>query len=209
MSKTTQTKLFERVADGIYRRRTGGLYWRPIKDGQRTWEKLESTTITKAKEELAELKKKQTGTSGRKATAKTMGQVIEFYEASDHPDKFKQERPETTLAEEKRHCALLMEHWRLIRVHNAGPAECDRYHTKRIAEVREGCKGHRTVDRELNTLNNACRWAARQEFVTLNPMIGRPKYQKSSYAAGTFRLGVSCEQVYLPDCCSIGTGDGR
>jgi hypothetical protein len=40
MSKKNQTKLFERVADGIYQRRTGGLCWRPKKDGQRTWEKL-------------------------------------------------------------------------------------------------------------------------------------------------------------------------
>jgi integrase len=36
------------------------------------------------------------------------------------------------------------------------------------------------IDRELNTLNTACRWAARCELIKVNPLRDRPKYQKST-----------------------------
>ena len=64
---------FKRVADGIYRHRAGGLYWRPIIGGIRTWQKLEATTIVNAKAEVAELRKQPQQILGGKSKAKTMG----------------------------------------------------------------------------------------------------------------------------------------
>ncbi len=73
-----------------------------------------------------------------------------------------------------------MDHWGSVLISSSGPAECDRYHTKRIGEIKEGCEGNRTVDRELNTLNNACRWSARSEFISSNPVADRPRYQPAN-----------------------------
>jgi len=36
------------------------------------------------------------------------------------------------------------------------------------------------VNRELNTLNNACKWAARSELIMFNPIADRPNYQPAS-----------------------------
>ncbi len=110
---------------------------------------------------------------------KTMGDVIRKYQDDGYPNKYKQTRQGTNLCDEERHSKKLLEYWEFIPVANAGPAECDRYHDWRVKNLVQG-KGNRITDRELNTLNNACRWAARQEFIKVNPVRDRPKYTPSS-----------------------------
>jgi len=108
-----------------------------------------------------------------------MGDVIRKYQTDGYPNKYKQKRQGKNLYDEERHCKKLLEYWEFILVANAGPAECDRYHDWRGKNLVQG-KGNRITDRELNTLNNACRWAARREFIKVNPVRDRPKYTPSS-----------------------------
>lgn len=110
---------------------------------------------------------------------KTMGDVIRKYMDDGYPNKYKQKRQGKNLYDEERHSKKLLEYWEFIPVANAGPAECDRYHDWRVKNLVQG-KGNRITDRELQTLNNACRWAARQEFIKVNPVRDRPKYTPSS-----------------------------
>ena len=175
--KTSKTWICK--GQGLYKHLpSGNLYWRTEVGGQRTFRVLEASNIKLAREEIEELKKAGTSRRNRKQ-ARKMGQVIEFYRESGYPDKFKQKRPESTQAEEERHCVLLLEHWKNVLISDSGDAECDRYHTWRLKNMKTGCAGNCTVDRELNTLNNACRWAARSELITSNPIADRPTYQPS------------------------------
>jgi len=165
---------------GLYKHTPSGkLYWRTEVNGKRTFHVIEADNIKLAREEIEALKKARK-TPPKAAQATIMGQVINKYRADKYPDKHKQKRPASTEAEEERHCVLLMEHWGEVLISSSGPAECDRYHTKRIGEIKEGCEGNRTVDRELNTLNNACRWAAWSEFISSNPVADRPRYQPAN-----------------------------
>lgn len=174
------TKTWACKGQGLYKHTPSGkLYWRTEVNGKRTFHVLEADNIKLAREEIEALKKARK-TPPKAAQATTMGQVINKYRADGYPDKHKQKRPASTEAEEERHCVLLMEHWEAVLISSSGPAECDRYHTKRIGEIKAGCEGNRTVDRELNTLNNACRWAARSEFISSNPVADRPRYQPAN-----------------------------
>jgi hypothetical protein len=109
----------------------------------------------------------------------TIGDVIRKYQSDDYPNKYRQDRTEKNRNDEERHCETLLKHWDQIPVSKAGPAECDRYHDWRLKNHKLG-KGSRATDRELNTLNNACRWGARTELITVNPVVDRPKYQPST-----------------------------
>ncbi|HOC54740.1 MAG TPA: site-specific integrase [Verrucomicrobiota bacterium] len=182
------TKKWKREADGIYRHlRTNKLYWRPWIDGKRTWECLGTENLKLAKETYH---KRVVGVSARGAervasaspipAGPTTGQVIRKYEEDGYPDKHKAHRIGPTLEDEKKHCKTLLQFWDGIPVDSAGPAACDRYHSWRNDQGFRHGLGNRQVDRELNTLNNACRWAARSELIKLNPLAQRPKYQCSS-----------------------------
>ena len=61
------------------------------------------------------------------------------------------------------------------------PKILDQYHMWRVKNVRAG-EGHRTTDLELNTLNNALRWAVRQELIPFNPISSRSRYHSSREA---------------------------
>ncbi len=110
----------------------------------------------------------------------TMGDVIARYEADGYPDKHRSARTGQTLDDEISHCERLTQFWAGVPVDSAGPAACDRYHTWRGHQGFHQGTGNRQVDRELNTLNNACRWAVRCELLKSNPLAERPHYQKST-----------------------------
>jgi integrase len=182
------TKKWNREADGIYRHvPSNKLYWRPWVDGKRTWESLGTENLKLAKETYhkrvaglpAGVTKKTTSTASVPA-GPTMGQVIRKYEDDGYPDKHKALRIGPTLESEKNHCKTLLQFWDNIPVDSAGPAACDRYHSWRKDQGFRHGLGNRQVDRELNTLNNACRWAARSELIRFNPLAQRPKYQRYS-----------------------------
>ncbi len=63
--------------------------------------------------------------------------------------------------------------------------DLDEYHAWRVAQVAAGNRardGHRTTDLELNTLNNAMRWAVRKEMFKHNPIAARARYHTAKDA---------------------------
>lgn len=207
--KTSHNPTWVRVADGVWRnvklKKKKTLFERPKINGAATFRSLHTDQVRLAKEELARRKTlrlygiestqnrldcphsalrlvtETPSSAGRSRDVATMGSIIRYYQQSDHPDRYKQQRPERTRRDETRHCSLLLEFWDHIPIENCGPAACDRYHTWRI-ETRKcrNVRGNRTVDRELNTLNNACKWALRNEIIRRNPIADRPNYDRTS-----------------------------
>ncbi|HEV2380842.1 MAG TPA: site-specific integrase [Terriglobia bacterium] len=189
-----KNRVWIRKADGVYLHSPSGFYyWRPWRfiNGRmiRTWESLDTTSLKIAQERYAKLRYPSEGnapvpSNGAPAPLPeviTMGRVIRHYRDSKYPDKHKQPRKGQNLTDEESHCETLLKFWDTVPVDQSGPASCDRYYEWRKKEgFNKGCTGERMVDRELNTLNNACRWAARCELIKTNPMRDRPKYQKST-----------------------------
>ena len=169
-------------ADGVYLHNPSGFYyWRPWRgingDRKRTWETLDTTNLTIAKERYSKLKY-PSSQPAQPAPTVTIGQVIRHYSGAGYPDKHKQPRTGQTLDDETTHCDRLLEFFDHVTVESCGPAACDRYHTWRQDNLRQDT-GNRCVDRKLNTLNNACRWGVRSEFIKYNPVSERPRYQSS------------------------------
>jgi hypothetical protein len=88
------------------------------------------------------------------------------------------QRPEGPRRDEGRHCTILIKFWKNLEISAATEAACDSYHDWRISRVQQGT-GNRAIDRELNTLNNACRYAKRRGLIGVNPLADRPRYQSS------------------------------
>ena len=171
-------KVWTRKADGIYLHVPSGFfYWRPGGRKHRTWENLLTTSLTVAKERYAKMKYPTEKPAAPPPPDVTMGQVIRRYIEDKYPDKHKQPRSGQTLADEEHHCDTLLGFWDHILVTAAGPASCDRYHTWRGEKGFQHGTGNRAVDRELNTLNNAAKWAVRSELIKYNPVSERPRYQ--------------------------------
>ena len=165
-------KTWIRKADGIYLHRPSGfLYWRPGGRKNRTWENLLTTSLAIAKERYAKLKYPSERPVEAPKPDITMGEVIRHYAESGYPDKHKGMRTGQMLDDETKHSDTLLKFWDHIPVTAAGPVSCDRYHTWRGEKGFQHGEGNRQVDRELNTLNNACRWAVRSELIKFNPNI--------------------------------------
>jgi hypothetical protein len=183
----TQTALPEKPktwickADGIYLHVPSGFfYWRPGGRKHRTWENLLTTALAIAKERYAKLRYPAEKPVAEPKPDVTMGQVIRKYIQDSYPDKHKAKRTGQTLADEEHHCETLLKFWDHLTVDSCGPAACDRYHTWRNERGFQHGTGERQLDRELNTLNNACRWAVRSELIKFNPVAERPRYQAHS-----------------------------
>jgi hypothetical protein len=74
---------------------------------------------------------------------------------------------------------MLLKFWALVAVAGVSDRVCDEYRDWRIRRVNQG-EGLRAIDRELNTLNNAFRYAKRRDLVKVNPVADRPRYQPKS-----------------------------
>ena len=87
----------------------------------------------------------------------------------------------TDSPQEKHFYDTLYEVWRRGGNPDAVNADriCDEYRDWRIRRVKQG-EGLRAIDRELNTLNNAFRYAKRRDLVRVNPVADRPRYQPKS-----------------------------
>ena len=174
----SKKKTWTRKADGVYLHVPSGFYYhRPGGRKNRTWENLLTTSLAIAKERYSKLKYPTEKPAAAPPPDVTMGEVIRLYQGSGYPDKHKQTRTGQTLADEKHHCKILLEFWDHLTVESCGPAACDRYHTWRNERGFQHGTGERQLDRELNTLNNACRWAVRSELIRFNPISERPRYQ--------------------------------
>ena len=180
-SQSQASPLFEHVEAGIYRNTSSDVYFeRPKVNGKRTWRSLETTNLKHAREELHK-RRAAVGTSKdpyAETEAVTVGEIINRYKKDGYLDKNLGGRSGGTLIEETRNCGTLLEFWKAIPVESVTDAVCDRYRDWRIKKTRNG-KGKRVIDRELNTLNNAFRYAKRRAIVRLNPVADRPRYQPS------------------------------
>jgi len=182
MNKNTESKSWQRVADGIWKRGSSGtLFERPKIANRWTFRSLNTKSIKQAKDELAgRVTKRRDGsepTASVRPAAVTTGQVISCYEKDGFPDRHKQVRQGRTLEVEQSNCITLHKFWEHIPTDAVTLAICDRYHEWRKKNISQGTSGNRTVDMELTTLSNAFLWACRKELVRSNPMsIYRPRY---------------------------------
>ncbi len=154
------------------------LYERPIlPNGIRTWRSLKTKNQKHAYEELHRRR-----TNGNVALSQmTVGEVITRYEADGYLDRDLAKRTAKTESDEKRHCKTLWLFWGAIKVANVSDITSDDYARwrKDPKRLRQGT-GDRITDRELNTLNNAFRYAKRRGLIRLNPLANRPKYQPTN-----------------------------
>lgn len=180
-----------RKVDGeraLYKDPNSGTYFvRVYHNGADTFRSLETTRIKEAIERLDARR-------AAKAAAKlgltlepdavertvTVAEVLERYKADGYPDK--RGRPRTLTDCESANCLRLSKFftngWL---AENLKPKVLDDYHAWRLKTVTKG-KGHRTTDLELNTLNNAFRWAVRKELVRFNPIPSRLRYHTAREA---------------------------
>ncbi len=172
---------FQFVETGIYRKSTNDVYYeRPKVNGKRTWRSLATSNLKHAREELHR-RRAAIGTHNdpyAETEAVMVGEIISRYQKDGYLDKNLNGRAGGTLIEETRNCGTLLEFWKAIPVNAVTDAVCDRYRDWRIKRTKNG-KGKRVIDRELNTLNNAFRYAKRRAIVRLNPVADRPRYQSS------------------------------
>jgi hypothetical protein len=178
--KSDYSDLWVAEADGIYRYKPNDtLYYRPLlPNGKRTHRSLKTKNLKIAKERYASL----CGKNGHLAEDKLcVEEIIERYEHDGYLDENLEGRPAETEAEEKRHCVILRKFWTQILYRDVSDPICDSYFLwrKRPENLQQG-KGRRTTDRELNTLNNAFKYAKRLGLIRVNPLADRPRYQKSS-----------------------------
>jgi len=171
----------ELVESGIYRKTANGVYYeRPFIDGKRTWRSLQTSNLKHAREELH---KRRAGVSGNQkpesvVELRTVGEIIRRNQKDGYLDKHLQLRTGRTLEEEERTCKNLLEFWNSIQVPNFSDALCDKYSDWRKRRIQQGT-GERAVDRDLNSLNNAFRYAKRRGLVRYNPLVDRPNYQSA------------------------------
>ena len=130
-----------------------------LPNGIRTWRSLKTRNQKHAQEELHRRR-----TNGNVALSQmTVGEVITRYEADGYLDRDLAIRTAKTEADEKRHCKTLRLFWGAIKVANVSDITCDDYARwrKDPKRLKQGT-GDRITDRELNTLNNAFRYAKRR-----------------------------------------------
>jgi hypothetical protein len=181
---------FEQVEPGIYKNSKNGKYFeRPLINGKRTWRALGGKNLKLAREEFYRRRTAvSAGTSPyleaateetEEEVARTVGDIIRRYQEDNCLDGDLLERPPETRADEDRHCTTLLQFWDEVEVARVTDRICDNYRDWRVKNIKQG-EGLRTTDRELNTLNNAFRYCKRRDFVRVNPVADRPRYQPKS-----------------------------
>ncbi|MGA2660236.1 MAG: hypothetical protein ABSH34_22285 [Verrucomicrobiota bacterium] len=173
----------------LYKDESGTYYLRIQEDGQDTNLSLKTKKITQAvKARDARMAAKAAARLGiaaeprevAKAASVTVRKVITTYQEAGYPGKGGVVRADGKhRAAEEGYCKTLLAYF-----DGDAPAadlvqdDLDQYHSWRIAHVTRG-DGHRTTDLELNTLNNAMRWAARKRLLKANPIASRERYRRS------------------------------
>jgi len=133
--------------------------------------------------------------AGRKAKV-SVAKIISRYQEDEYPDKKGVARKAGKHRdEEEARCEVLLEYF-----NGDAPAEgldqdaLDEYHKWCRGKVKKGHvkkdgsrskpkgDGSRTVDLELNTLNNAYRWAVRKKLIKVNPIASRARYHPATAA---------------------------
>lgn len=175
----------ECLGDGLYRDpRTGNLYHRPVINGDRTARKLNATTLTMARRELAVLKTRQLESRlgialDPYAKLVTIGQLAKEWKLRGCPDRKGVARVGDSLQTETARLDRLLPFWsdREARLTNA--EDCHDYYAWRTKQNKKFRLG-RSVDAEITTLCNLLTWAVqnpRKTGLRAHPLAaGRPRF---------------------------------
>ena len=106
----------------------------------------------------------------------TGGDVIRAYQRAGYPDKRLNPRPAETQEMESSNCEMLLRFWENILMDKCRDQDCDDYRAWRIEQLTRKSEGTRMVDLDLNTMNNAARFAKRRGLVSANPFADRLRY---------------------------------
>ncbi|MEY4199472.1 MAG: hypothetical protein RLZZ265_1212 [Verrucomicrobiota bacterium] len=170
---------------GLYRNPSCGTYFvRIFHQGGDTYRSLDTARISEARQRMdARRAAKAAARLGlalepdSAARAAGIRDVLQRYQDDGYPDK--RGRPKALCRMERDNCAKLKEFFEEgWLVDHLSPKVMDDYHTWRLENVTRG-EGHRTTDLELNTLNNALRWAVRKELISHNPIATRSRYHSA------------------------------
>jgi integrase len=177
------------VERGIYRIPGSDQYYeRPKVGGRWTWRTLGSSVLSDARDELRRRRASHAAAMlGQgvsvyaKSTLATVGEIINTYLADGCLDRQRRPRIPDSLKAEKANCTTLLGFFDKLAYEHITLARLDEYCDWRREQVpaTKGA-GYRTVDLELNTLNNAMIWALRRELIRYNPLAGR----RVKYARG-------------------------
>lgn len=189
---------YEQVETGIYRYKAidgeATYHERPHLKGKRTYRSLgfgftKQTSLKLAREEYhrrrAELVAGRNPYEEKKpepppVEKSSVSQIILHYRDANCPDRYLKPRTGRTLESEKANCETLLGYWNGQIWDKLTPKSWDDYHAWRVAGVKRGCTGDRSVDSEKVTLCNAFKYALRKELVTANPASAFPRYQPQS-----------------------------
>lgn len=174
---------FQNIERGLYREKNTGVYYdRVTAGGKDSFVSLRTTKVVTARRHLENRRLARTGAklgltvAPESSPGVTVGEVIRNYQRDGYPDRQRAARkPETQKAEEG-YCNILLEFWDKIPVEEVTLKTCDQYFDWRRRKLTRG-SGERTVDLELNTLNNSMVWASRDELIRTNPLYGRIRYR--------------------------------
>lgn len=175
------------IADGIYRDpRTANLYHRPVIRLRRTWRKLDSSTLTMARKEMAVLRTRQIEhkygvAPDPYAALVTIGQIAKVWIARDCPDRHGRARAGESLKAETARVTRLLPFWKARDARSINAEDCRDYQCLRTATIKnKKFSLGRSVDAELTTLSNLLTWAAqnpRKTGLRTNPIAtGRPRF---------------------------------
>jgi hypothetical protein len=107
----------------------------------------------------------------------TVSEIIKDYAEKQYPDRYLKPRTGRTLESEAANCETLLCYWDGQLWDAITPASWDKYHGWRTENVKKGCSGDSTVDKERITLSNAFKYAMRLEMgVTSNPVENFPRH---------------------------------
>ena len=170
------------IDSGIYRdSRTDNLYHRPIIGGRRTARKLNSTTLTMARKEVAALKTRQLEARiglqlDPYATLLTIGELAKEWLLHDCLDRRGRRRLGQNLEAESARLKRLLPFWKDKEARLITSEDCRDYSVWRR---KNGKNLGATIDRELQTLSNLFTWAAqrgRKTGIHHNPLAHRPRF---------------------------------
>ncbi len=115
------------------------------------------------------------------APFETVGEAIRFYIERGYLTEDGLKRQPENEADEIRHCAWLLEFWDKVKLSDVSWKHMVDYKDHRCAKKRSqsGTSGHRAVDRQLNTLSNAMKFALLHNRAKVNPFADRPKFRKN------------------------------
>lgn len=186
----TATRRLQKVPGvrGLYVDASSGTYLRRVQTGGRdTYQSLGTRKKPQALATLDDLRLAEVaarhglvmGGSDRQTTVQ---EVLERYRDDGFPDPRGFGRGEGRhLEAEKRDMEKLLAFFDDHVAQDLTQHQLDEYHDHRVASAASG-QGHRATDLELNTLNNAMKWAVRKQLLASNPIANRVRYHQSSKA---------------------------